>query len=69
MPKKESEDMTRCHVRLFTTDKEWLDDNFGPTIGYSKAVRSIVRRFVRHMQEKVASKAQPITSSVEDIFG
>lgn len=43
MPKRETEPLVRVHVWLFASDREWLDETFGPSIGMNKAVRSMVR--------------------------
>lgn len=55
MPKKEAEDVSRVHLWLYTADWEKMKTLFEPTIGPSKAIREIVRNFLRTLEAKVES--------------
>lgn len=64
MPRRETEPTDRYHVFLYASDIEWLNANYGGTIGVSKAIRMMIRGFRR----KVEAKAQDLIdeSGMED---
>ena len=53
MPKKESEEVIRVHLWLYKSDWEKMKTIYEPTIGPSKAIREIVRNFLRTIEAKV----------------
>ncbi len=53
MPKKELEPTTRVHLWLFAKDWEDLTMIYGPTMGPSKAIRTIVRNFLTGIRSRV----------------
>jgi len=56
MPKREREPITRVHMHIFSADLEKLHLLYGDTVGVSKAVREIVRTFIkRQIDNKVDS--------------
>jgi hypothetical protein len=52
MPAKESEDTVRVHVHLYKADVDKLHLMFDQNPGFSKAIRTLVRKFVRSLQEQ-----------------
>lgn len=61
MPRREDEPTVRVHLHLFSSDHEWLKDHFGDSTGVAKAVRRLVRGFIRKIEEK-AELTQPTHS-------
>lgn len=56
MARKESEPLERRHTLLFKGDWERLQAVFGDNIGVAKAIRTIVRRTLDNIDNKVNEK-------------
>lgn len=67
MPRKrEGDPQKRVHIWLFESDWAELTSMYGETIGPSKFVRLVVRRALRSVTEKAASKRKPMdTTSID----
>lgn len=69
MPKKEGEDTSRIHLWLYDSDIEWLKAYFGDNVGFSKAVRIMIRKNVTSLAAKGAERsgAKPVPFKEEDL--
>lgn len=65
MVRRAEEETVRCHVHIFKEDKEKLEALFGPgsknPIGFSHAVRKILRTFLKGAESRAIANAKPIT--------
>jgi len=52
MPKYESEEIARRHIWLYARDIERTELLFGRTLGFSKAIRLMVRKFLNSVEAK-----------------
>ena len=52
MPKAELEPLKKVLIRIYQKDLERLQYRFGATIGFNKAVRIIVRKFLDKLDEQ-----------------
>ncbi len=52
MPKYESEEISRRHIWLYSRDIERTELLFGRTLGFSKAIRLMVRKFLNSVEAK-----------------
>ena len=62
-----AEELTRVHVWILKDDKEAIDTMFGNSIGFSKAIRTIVHQYVRQIQAKAATQAKTVHVTAGDI--
>lgn len=53
MPPRSEEPLTKIHIRLFESDIEALRE-FYPNAGYNVAIRQLVRKHVRALQDRLA---------------
>lgn len=67
MPKLESEAIERVHVWLYASDIAAIRTRFGGTVGFSKAIRAMIRQMMKEIDLKVAAKAQHVEVKSEDI--
>lgn len=58
MPLREGEEQVRVHLWLYASDLEWIKDTYGDTLGVSKPVRLMVRKFRQNAQAR-ASQGTP----------
>jgi hypothetical protein len=66
MPRIESEKVVRKHLHVYEDDWTWLEATFGESIGISKAVRTIIRKFRQQAEAKGAQTvAKPLDTTVE----
>ncbi len=65
MPKVENEPLTRIHLHVFESDLEKLRILYEPTIGYNKAVRHIIRKFLNGLETRAGGK--PVNVNLEDL--
>lgn len=56
MPVILDEEVARVHVMLFSEDVAQLKALFGDSVGVSKAVRLMIRQYLRKFQEKMRQK-------------
>jgi len=56
MPVILDEEVARVHVMLFSEDVAQLKALFGDSVGVSKAVRLMIRQYLRKFQEKMEQK-------------
>ncbi len=56
MPRIESEPCERMHVLLYTTDAARLKELYADNVGVSKAVRSIIRMYLKRLEEKLETE-------------
>jgi hypothetical protein len=68
VPRQEDEPIERIHINLYSSDLEWLRQNYRreESVGVGKAVRTIVRNSVKRMQELQASRFHPIRPLDDD---
>jgi len=52
MPRYESEDLVRRHIWLYARDVERIELLFGRSLGFSKAARLMVRKFLDSVEAK-----------------
>lgn len=55
MPKISDEELQAIQLRLFKKDLEYLRKFYSGTVGVNKAIRNIVRSFVRHAEAQANS--------------
>lgn len=66
MPKYESEEISRRHLWLYTRDIERTELLFGRTLGFSKAIRLMVRKFLNSVEAKGLIEAHhPIVNELD----
>jgi hypothetical protein len=56
MPKLSEEEVERQHVMLYKADMDYIRKEFGDTIGISKAIRTIIRQYVKRLREAVEER-------------
>ena len=66
MPRLETEELVRKHVWLYAKDVERIDAMFGQTIGFSKAFRLIVRKFMDQAEAKAQHGAKSSIQSLNE---
>lgn len=57
MPRKRIEPMSRHHIWLSDEDYEWLSTTYGRTLGISKAVQLIIRKYRENITATALAKA------------
>lgn len=67
MPKTEHDDMARVHIWLYKSDIERINALYGSNIGFSKAIRLLLRKFLKEIDAKAAAKATVPAFSAEDL--
>jgi len=67
MRRNSEEELQRVHVHLFQSDVEKVHALFDSNIGFSKAVRTMLRKFLRSIEEKAG--ARRIQADISDIIG
>lgn len=69
MARHVEEETVRCHVHIFKEDKEKLEAMYGTgskhPIGFSQAVRKIIRKFLANAEAKASADAKPLLPSEE----
>jgi len=63
MPKVENEKLVRVHLHIFESDLEMLRILYEPTIGYNKATRHIIRKFLNGLRSRSGGK--PVAAQVD----
>ena len=58
MPRKSDEEMERTHVLLYKRDIERIKAHYSDNLGYSKAIRLIVRKFLDQIEAKALRNAK-----------
>jgi hypothetical protein len=69
MARREDEPTERVHLWLFSSDKQWLIDHFGESVGFTGAVRKIVRAYRRRVEQKaqdLRDKEEKVPVSLEE---
>lgn len=66
MSKQETEELTRVHIWLYARDVERLNVLFNKNIGFSKAVRQIVRKFLDNVEDRASKGAKHLGVSHDD---
>lgn len=73
MAGKLSDETTKIHLHLFTSDLEFIDEHLCRqglrTVGRSKAVRLIVHGWVKHVRSKENAKPVPFDDSITELVG
>lgn len=71
MALREGERQRRVHLWLYESDVQWLQDTFGNTMGISKPVRMMVRKFRQNAEAKAAqgSSANEMAKLREQLDG
>ena len=64
---KDDEDLERTHIWLFKDDVAWVHQMFDANLGYSAAIRMMVRKFRRHIEAKAAEQAAPLSIDPADL--
>lgn len=70
MPKTEpqsSEEMERIHIWLYRSDVEKLRMMFDRTLGFSRAVRVIIRKALKEIEAKASTKSRPVPLTEVDL--
>ena len=65
MARHEDEETTRKHIHVFVKDWEELEHLFGQTIGVSKAIRTIIRGYLKGLGTRSESGQKRITTELE----
>lgn len=60
MGRRKVEERRRAHIWLSIEDDDWIKEHFGKSIGYSEAIRRIIRTFRRNVEAKAGSVAKPV---------
>lgn len=53
MPRSVDEPVERIHVMIYKSDAEQLKELFGETVGVTKAIRLIVRQYLKRLSERL----------------
>lgn len=64
MPRVESEELVRKHVWLYAKDAEEIEAMFAKSLGFSKAFRLIVRKFLEQAKNKALMDARTVAMDV-----
>lgn len=64
---REGEELKRIHLWLYTRDIDRLHALYGSTVGISKAVRLMVRKFLDNLEAKAAAIAEPVKGEEQDV--
>jgi hypothetical protein len=73
MPKRETEELARCHMWLFADDIVWLKARCEHSIGVSEAVRTLVRAYRQRVEAKVHDAldeepaTEPLPNSIDEL--
>lgn len=69
MSRKSDEEMERTHILLFKRDVERIKAHFGNNLGYSKAIRLIVRKFLDQVEARAlqGAKHPELSQEVKDL--
>lgn len=59
--KETGKELNRVHIWMDPRDIEWIDLVFGESIGRSRAIRLIISKYRKTIDEKTNQQAQPIT--------
>ncbi len=62
--KREGEPQVRIHTWIYERDKQRLDALYGQTVGHSKVIRLIVRKFLDGIEAKAMGRAAPIADAI-----
>lgn len=60
MPRKETEPLRRCHIYLFDQDYDEITALFGGNIGESKAIRHMIRKYLRMIKDRTQEQSKPM---------
>lgn len=60
MPRTESEPLKRIHLWLYESDVDKLQSLFKNSMGMSRAVRTIVRKFIKQIEAASAQESKTI---------
>lgn len=60
MPKRTNNDMTRVHIWLPIRHKEKIDELWGESLGFSKAVQQIIKAYLDGLDARVGAQAKAI---------
>jgi len=62
-----TQSLEKVTLRLFAGDKERIDELF-PTMGHNKAIRLIVRKFIKEQQEARNKAAGKVEVEAEELL-
>ena len=62
LDKETGRELIRVHIWMDPKDLEWLDQVYGETIGRSKAIRLIVAKYRKTIEEKLNQRAKPLAA-------
>jgi len=62
LPKLETEPLDRVHLWLYTDDIEWVRRHYSQTIGFSAAIRKMIRQFRLQLERQLAQQAKALPS-------
>jgi hypothetical protein len=66
---KVDEELVRCHILIGKEDHATIMALFGETLGFSKAVRGIIKSWLKQSRERsLRDVAKPVNVSVEEIL-
>lgn len=54
----DEEGKKRYHIWLDEVDAQWLRDTFGRSLGYSKAIRLIIKSYRKNIEAKAKAQAK-----------
>ena len=66
MSRRGEEEMIRVHINMPKRDLDRVKQLWGESLGVSKAVSSIVRKYIERIERKAAENAKPVPIQVED---
>ena len=61
MPTQPAESLQRVHITLYESDVTKINALFGDSIGLSKAVRSMVRNYLKKLDQKVTEAQEALS--------
>ena len=66
MSRSEGEEMERVHVHIYREDAEKVRALFGDNLGFSKAIRIMIRKFLRTIEEK--AEGRRVETNLDDLI-
>lgn len=67
MTKAKAGEKTRVHIWLDAEDVEEIRALYGQTIGFSKAIQTMVSRSLKHIRARAAEQGRPLPVRGDDI--
>lgn len=65
MSKDSDNGLVRKHVWMDEDDYTWIEQQFGPLLKPSEVIRSIIKRYRKAFEAKLAQSAKPVTADID----